>query len=45
VNERRKQVEIWPELPRSVIGKVLKIEVRSAADGGRDWVAEAAVAG
>jgi len=24
-----KQVEIWPELPRSVIGKVLKTDVRA----------------
>jgi acyl-CoA synthetase (AMP-forming)/AMP-acid ligase II len=29
-----KQVEIWPELPRSVIGKVLKIEVRAQLMAG-----------
>jgi acyl-coenzyme A synthetase/AMP-(fatty) acid ligase len=24
-----KQVELWPELPRSKVGKILKAEVRS----------------
>jgi acyl-CoA synthetase (AMP-forming)/AMP-acid ligase II len=25
-----KQIEIWPDLPRSTVGKVLKTEIRSA---------------
>lgn len=29
-----KQIEIWPDLPRSTIGKVLKNEIRSALSGG-----------
>ncbi|MEV4312471.1 long-chain fatty acid--CoA ligase [Actinocrispum sp. NPDC049592] len=29
-----KQIEIWPELPRSTVGKVLKTEIRSVLTGG-----------
>ena len=30
-----KQVEVWPDLPRSKVGKVLKAEIRaSLLDGG-----------
>ncbi|MDI2127036.1 acyl-CoA synthetase [Yinghuangia seranimata] len=38
-----KQVEIWPELPRSTVGKVLKPDVRQrllAADGATDTPAD-----
>jgi acyl-CoA synthetase (AMP-forming)/AMP-acid ligase II len=28
-----KQVEVWPELPRSTIGKILKADIRSALAG------------
>ena len=28
--EAPKQIEIWPDLPRSTVGKVLKTEIRSA---------------
>jgi fatty-acyl-CoA synthase len=33
-----KQVEIWPDLPRSTIGKVLKTEIRSTLTGGKEAV-------
>jgi acyl-CoA synthetase (AMP-forming)/AMP-acid ligase II len=29
-----KQVEIWPDLPRSTVGKVLKTEIRSTLTNG-----------
>ena len=29
-----KQVEIWPDLPRSTVGKVLKTEIRSVLTNG-----------
>ncbi|MGH3398486.1 MAG: hypothetical protein ACRDPO_27740 [Streptosporangiaceae bacterium] len=29
-----KQVEIWPDLPRSAVGKVLKTEIRSSLTDG-----------
>jgi fatty-acyl-CoA synthase len=29
-----KQVEIWPDLPRSAVGKVLKTEIRSTLTKG-----------
>jgi acyl-CoA synthetase (AMP-forming)/AMP-acid ligase II len=31
-----KQVEIWPDLPRSTIGKVLKTEIRSTLTGSKE---------
>ena len=33
-----KQVEIWPDLPRSTIGKVLKTEIRSTLTGRKEAV-------
>lgn len=31
-----KQVEIWPDLPRSTVGKVLKTEIRSQLTGSKE---------
>jgi acyl-coenzyme A synthetase/AMP-(fatty) acid ligase len=33
-----KQVEIWPDLPRSRLGKVLKSEIKAQLTGGRGSV-------
>jgi fatty-acyl-CoA synthase len=41
-----KQVEVWPDLPRSKVGKVLKTEVKSQlrASGSLSWIATFGVA-
>ena len=31
-----KQVEVWPDLPRSKVGKVLKADIKATLRGGPD---------
>ena len=31
-----KQVEVWPDLPRSKVGKILKVEVKARLKGAAD---------
>jgi fatty-acyl-CoA synthase len=31
-----KQVEVWPDLPRSKVGKILKTEVKAQLQGEAD---------